>query len=316
MREIGGYIELDSYKGSMPHENGIKLNCGRCALEYIIKAYHIQKLYFPKLMCDSNDNVLQKSGVVVKYYSIDIDFHPVLPEREKDEWLYLVNYYGQLSNEYIVSLGENIIVDNSQAFFQEPIQELETIYSCRKYFGVADGAILFSKKTVEVLEQDESFHRMNYLLGRYERTASEFYNEYLERENHFSDVTIKRMSRLTENLLHGIDYEYVKKNRTDNFLFLYEELKEKNQLTLSVPIGPFMYPFLIPNGSRLRKVLQKKKIYVPILWPSVFNVCKNEELEYYLTENILPLPIDQRYSIDDMKYMVEIIKKCLREVAE
>lgn len=38
MKEIGGYIELDTYTGSMLHEDGIKLNCGRNALAYLIKA--------------------------------------------------------------------------------------------------------------------------------------------------------------------------------------------------------------------------------------------------------------------------------------
>ena len=58
MKEIGGYIELDTYTGSMLHEDGIKLNCGRNALAYLIKAKEIKKLYMPKLMCDSCDKVL------------------------------------------------------------------------------------------------------------------------------------------------------------------------------------------------------------------------------------------------------------------
>lgn len=38
MKEIGGYIELDTYTGKMLHSDGLKLNCGRNALAYIIKA--------------------------------------------------------------------------------------------------------------------------------------------------------------------------------------------------------------------------------------------------------------------------------------
>ena len=45
MKEIGGYIELDTYTGKMLHSDGIKLNCGRNALEYIIKAKNIKKLW-------------------------------------------------------------------------------------------------------------------------------------------------------------------------------------------------------------------------------------------------------------------------------
>ena len=53
MKEIGGYIELDTYTGEMMHEDGIKLNCGRNALAYVIKAKNIKKLWIHKFMCDS-----------------------------------------------------------------------------------------------------------------------------------------------------------------------------------------------------------------------------------------------------------------------
>ena len=49
MREIGGYIELDTYRGKMIHDDGVKLNCGRCALEYIIQTKNIKKCMFLNL---------------------------------------------------------------------------------------------------------------------------------------------------------------------------------------------------------------------------------------------------------------------------
>ena len=37
MREIGGYIELETFRGRMLHEEATKLNCGRNALAYLWK---------------------------------------------------------------------------------------------------------------------------------------------------------------------------------------------------------------------------------------------------------------------------------------
>ena len=65
MREIGGYIELDTYTGSMLHEDAVKLNCGRNALAYLLEAKKIKKLWMPKFMCDSCDLVLESHGVEV-----------------------------------------------------------------------------------------------------------------------------------------------------------------------------------------------------------------------------------------------------------
>lgn len=119
---------------------------------------------------------------------------------------------------------------------------------------------------------------------------------------------IKIMSKLTQNLLHGINYDLVKKRRTDNFEYLHEKFEKINVLKLRCIEGAFMYPLYIENGFKIRKELQKEKIYIPMLWPNVVESCKESEVEYKLAKNILPLPVDQRYTIEIMKYMEKIIK--------
>lgn len=312
MREVGGYIELDSYHGRMLYDDGIKLNCGRKALEYIIKAKKIKKIMMPKFMCDSCDKVFRDNNVEVRYYSIGIDFKPIIVKRDEQEWLYLVNFYGQLTENDIKSYGARIICDNAQAYFEKPIKGLDTLYTCRKFFGVADGAVLYTDKKISVIPQDESYDRMKFLLGRYERTGSEFYQEYVNNNNYFENQEIKRMSKLTENLLHGIDYEFVKRRRTENFTYLNKKLSPINKLTLLIPEGAFMYPLYIDEGAEIRKKLQEKKIYVPILWPSVLSLCNDIDLEYDMAKNILPLPVDQRYTVGDMKIIIQKIYDLIR----
>ena len=311
MREIGGYIELDTYTGPMLHGDGIRLNCGRNALAYLIEAKGIKKLWMPKFMCDSCNGILRKENVEVTYYSIGLDFKPKGANPAEDEWLYVVNFYGQLSNGYLSSLKAqhpNLIVDNAQAYFQMPLPETDTMYTCRKFFGVADGAILYTDAVLdEEIPLDESFHRMRFLLGRYERPASEFYSEYAANNRFFADEPIKRMSRLTENLLHGIDYEAVKQRRTENFAYLHKWLSGINHLDLTIPEGAFMYPLYLENGAEIRNKLQAMKIYIPTLWPAVFALCGKMEPEYDMAKNILPLPVDQRYGTEEMEYLVSII---------
>ncbi len=314
MKEIGGYIELEHFNRPMLHDKGIKLNCGRNALAYLIKAYNIRKIAMPKYMCDSCAGILHSNNVEIDYYSVGIDFKPIIGKLDLEEWLYVVNYYGQLSEDYLFSLKEkyNLIVDNAQAYYDAPIGKTPTLYTCRKFFGVADGAILYSEKKIEVEERDESFTRMNFLLGRFERSASEFYSEYTENNRLFANEPIKRMSSLTENLLRAIDYDEISKRRVDNFTHLYDKLCSFNKLQLHIPNGPFMYPLYIENGVEIRKQLQAKKIFIPTLWPAVFKLCGENELEYDMAKNILPIPIDQRYGIEDMDYLVEEICKCLK----
>lgn len=308
-KEIGGYLELDKYHLPMLHDEAIALNSGRNCLAYLIQKKRIKRIWIPKFLCVSVSDVCMREGCEVCYYSIGIDFTPILAPT--DDWVYLVNYYGQVNNDRIREYKKqysNLIIDNVQAYYQPPVEGIDTIYTCRKYFGVSDGAFLYTDAELEELEQDESFERVKFLLGRFERTASEFYSEFVSEEEEFSKFPVKKMSKLTDNLLHGIDYEMVKNKRTENFSYLHSSLKGVNKLELSIPAGAYMYPFYIKNGSEIRKKVQAKKIYVPTLWPDVFNLCGENELEYDMAKNILPIPVDQRYDIEDMFYIVDIIK--------
>lgn len=311
MKEIGGYIEFETFYSDMLYDDGIKLNCGRNGFAYLIESRNIKKVRFPKMMCDSNDKVLSNYDLNVRYYSIGSDLKMEDITLDEDEWLYVVNYYGQLTDEYIMSLKkkyDRIILDNAQAYFHRPVKGIDTVYTCRKFFGVADGAILYTDAKLDrQLPVDESFGRMNFLLGRFERTASEFYGEYAANNDMFFDEPVKRMSRLTENILHGIDYGLIERKRTENFRTYHEAFASVNKLELNIPAGAFMYPLYIENGKAIRKKLQDMKIYVPTLWPNVLENCTKSDAEYDMAENILPLPCDQRYSHNEIKYVIEAI---------
>ena len=311
---------MESNHGSLFHETAIALNCGRGALEYLCEAKKIKKLYLPCFLCSSVPNLCKKIGVDFEYYPINKNFEPVFQqELGVGEWLYIVNFYGQLSNDYLNGWKQKygrVIVDNAQSYYQLPVQGVDTLYTCRKYFGVSDGAFLYTDAQLDrEIPKDESFDRMHFLLGRYERVANEFYGEYVANNQLFATEPVKKMSRLTENLLRGIDYEAVAKKRQENFDFLDAELGSRNELTLKSVNGAFMYPLLIKNGSVIRKVLQKEKIYIPTLWPNVMEECKEDSLEYRYATDILPIPVDQRYGENDMKYLVEVIKRVSSERA-
>ena len=316
MREIGGYIEFENYDGNIFHERAIPLNIGRNCLRYLIKSRNIKKIALPYFLCDSVINLCKKEKLKIVFYHVNQDLLPCIKNLEKDTWLYIVNYYAQIPTSnligYAKEFNNRIIVDNAQAYFEMPIEGIDTIYTCRKLLGVSDGAFLYTNKILnEKFPQDESFNRMNFLLGRYERTASEFYKEYVENNKMFSNEPIKFMSKLTENLLRGINYKDVINIRSLNFEYLAKSFENINKLRINNSTGMFAYPLWIKNGYKIRKKLLSKKIYIPTLWPNVINELPNNCLEFDLAMNILPIPCDQRYDIRDMKYIVEEVRKCL-----
>lgn len=315
MKEIGGFLELELNHGSEFHEHGIALNSGRNGLRYLIRGRIIKRIWLPKLLCSAISDTCKEENVEILYYSIDKQLRPVLSQSLEGDWLYLINYYGQYSVEEIRHLGQiyqNIIVDNVQAFYTKPIDGLDTIYTCRKFFGVPDGGYLYTDCTLsEILQKDESYDRLTFLAGRLERSANEFYSAYRENEQRIDELPLRRMSMVTQNLLRGIDYEQIKKDRERNFSYLQECLRSINQLKLYLPDGPYMYPLLVKGGAKIRKKLQEKKIYIPTLWPNVLQECPVNSLEYQYATDILPIPVDQRYSVRDMETIVDEIRGLL-----
>ncbi|SMP52627.1 hypothetical protein [Anoxynatronum buryatiense] len=313
IKEIGGYFELESFSKHDFYCNLIALNTARNALAYVIKAKKISKVYIPRYLCDSVRTFLRLISVDYELYSIDKNFRPILSTSlNQHECIYIVNYYGQLNNKSIEELKithGRIILDNTHSFFQEPIEGIDTIYSCRKYFGVPDGAYLSTIEEVdEQLERDVSSNRLNHLIGRFEGGAYAFYDEFRKVESTLGGESLKSMSRLTKNILRGIDYDFVAGQRCENFNYLHGRLGQLNGLIeLRRDKGPFSYPLLLETGARIKKKLIDKRIYVPTLWPNVTRENKPNTLEYYYAANIIPLPCDQRYCVEDMKIIADTI---------
>lgn len=325
-KEYGGYIELDEYSGEEYYPEAWALNSGRAALRLFIRLKKIRKIYLPAFCCDTVREACAAEGILWEYYSVDKDFRPCLSEEDAgNDWVCLVNFYGVFDDGDMQALMQQyprLIVDYTHAFFQRPLKGMNVLYSCRKFFGVPDGAYLIlgegeGEKIYETLPQDLSFERMHFLLGRFEAGASPFYQEYAQNNDFFANEPIKRMSKLTHNLLRAIDYPRVCGQRTENFAFLHRQLKEKNVLNLPPAIeGAYAYPFWFNgdkiSGKEIRRRLIAQQIYIPMLWPEVCSLEEASPLERQMTENILPLPVDQRYSRGDM----EEILGCLLRILE
>lgn len=319
MKEIGGYFELERFSGKPYHEGAIELNCGRSCLEYLIDLRSISTIWLPDYICDSVYRLCEKKRVAVKRYSVDsnfsIDFNFQIGA---GEYLYLVDYFGQLSDSMVqqgleISRG-NLIVDESQGFFNLPRKDIDTLYTCRKYFGVADGAYLYTKggeRLSEDLAISESHHHMDFVLGRYEEGANKYFEKSKANNARFSEEGLREMSSLTRNFMNAIDYENARAARERNWLALDEALGKSNLLKLTLPCGPFMYPFYSEKIEGVRKAMAGMKVYVPTLWPNVLIDSSKEAPAYKLANNILPLPVDQRYDERDMDRIVEVLQKCL-----
>lgn len=321
MKEYGGYLplELTSKKEYYHGEDVLPLNCGRSAIYYALRDANPSKVYIPHYNCQSVIEAVKRSGVKFEFYFLNEDFEPIDIQLKKNEYILWVNYFGIFSNEKankIIKQYKNVIIDNTQAFYSKPNQEAYNIYSCRKFFGVSDGAYLIKKNLkIKNLEQATSYQTSMQLIKSIDLGTNEGYQEYLYAEDHIFNEA-KRMSKFTQKILSSIEYESIKTIRNRNFLNIHEKLKKINQLSDKITITlqtPMIYPLLVKD-KYLRKKLIENNIYVPQWWQYLIEQLEKNTFESYLSSYLFPLPIDQRYNEEDMNTIAGfILKECKYE---
>jgi hypothetical protein len=313
-KAIGGYFELQLPLKEEYYSSLIKLNTGRNALEYVLKVNNYTNIYIPYFTCEVMLEPIKKMGLSYYFYTIDKNLEPVIDfEIAPTDCFLYTNYFG-IKQDAIDRLSRqipNLIVDNSQAFFSKPLPGIDTFYSCRKFFGVSDGAYLQSNKISSLkFEKDFSTDRMSHLLKSIDYSVEEGYQNFVENNESLERNPIKRMSSITKRILMSIDYEDCRRIRNRNFKILHEALADKNNLTLDLSSieAPLCYPLLIEKKIVRRKLISKR-IYVPTYWPNVFKWTTEKMYENYLATNLIPLPIDHRYNEEDMLRIVSCLKQ-------
>lgn len=316
---IGGYFEWEfpPVKNHGLHDGEILLNSCRHSLEYILRGLNeVVLVWIPYFTCEVVQEPLKRLNIPYRFYHInrDLEIATDIALAEK-EYLVYTNYYG-IKDAYVESLAKKyankLIVDNAQALFCKPHNVCHQVYSTRKYIGMPDGGLAVTSvpDNTDVMPIDLSYGRCTHLLKRLELNPSEGYRNFQEDDEQLSKCELSRMSAISRGIFASVDFEFIKQKRRDNFAILHNILGRTNEL--AVPFEdlfecPLVYPYWVENGKELKKKLISKSIFVATYWPNVFEWCMANDLEYELANNVVCIPVDQRYGTDDMERVLKEI---------
>ena len=318
-KAIGGYFELELPFCDEYHKKALRLNSGKNCLEYILRARKYKKVFIPYYTCEVVLYPFEKLEVAYVFYHINekLEIQEDIILHDGEALLY-TNYFG-LKQIYVeqlaVKYGDQLIVDCTQAFYARPLENIDTFYTCRKFFGVSDGAYLYSNERADIqIEQSTSYERVAHLVKRIDVSPEFGFNDFHVSDNTLADEDIKMMSRFTQRVMQSIDYEKAGTKRRDNYNYLHMFLGENNLFTLALDDDavPMVYPFF-SNDEDLRSKLIDNKIFIARYWPNVLEWCLQKDWEYQLAKNLVCLPIDQRYNEDDMIYMLNLLNIYLKK---
>ena len=302
MEAIGGYFELE-----VPRAKTLKpaltFQSARAAIASLCLQTGIKRAWLPTFLCDTVGDELQRVGIEVARYELQSDLTPELGLAvDTDEAALIVNYFGvcrtQLDKVLGVLPSHQCIIDNSGAYGEPPRECLGNIYSCRKFFGVPDGGLLITDQDVAEPPgfDKHSIDRCEHLLRRLDRDPEEGLSAYRDAEQSLVGAKHRRMSMLTRRLLAGVDYQIACARRRDNFRAVDSFLGAINNFCFGdcMPTSPLTYPLMLDDGAAdLRATLIDHRVFSPIYWPELLDsgCCQAAEL----AENIVHIPIDQRY---------------------
>lgn len=314
-KAIGGYFALETQpQKNYLHQDLLHLNTARNSFEYILRGRRYAHVYIPYFTCDVLMEALQKLNIEYTFYDVDNNLEPIFDYNliRGNEGFLLTNYFG-IKSVYIrsnASLINNLILDNSQALFDAPINGIDTFYSPRKFIGVADGGYLSTTAHLDmVFDDDHSWDRMTHLLKRADLDAEAGYADFKHNDAALERQPIRKMSSITSAILQGVDYKSIREIRRRNFDYLHRQLKSSNKLDIDSGSNtiPMIYPYRINNAVQVKKRLLENKIFCATYWPNVFEWCTEQQNAFHLAGEIIPLPIDQRYNLIDMQNILEYV---------
>ncbi len=314
---MGGFFGLElPFYGNFPHVEDpccAYVNSGRAAFELLLR--HMprpERLWIPRFICDTVLQAPRRLNIPVERYSCTLQLEAQLPAIGKHDLVLLVNYFG-LTETAVARLASQLpghcMVDATTALFTPALPGVPTFYSPRKFCGVADGGIAQAPFPLVSLPEEDSRSSATslHLLERIERGAAEALaaSELAERE---LENQPRRMSPLSRRLLNSIDFEAAARRRMENYSLLHQALGSINRLHLpSTPAhAPMCYP-LVTGIPDLRETLIDAGVALPLFWPEVINSTNAGDNENLLARQLMPLPLDQRYSAADMKHLIHLI---------
>ncbi len=135
------------------------------------------------------------------------------------------------------------------------------------------------------------------------------YGDSLDNESRFDGGG---MSPLTRRILASVKYNALRLRRRANYEALHAALAPHNALDCPSGADAMIYPFLC-RVDGLRGRLIKNKVYVSQWWKYLLELLPADSVEADYSRYLLPLPIDQRYTPDDMRALAALVLQLKEE---
>ena len=314
--------------------------CGRTALDLVVQdAMPVRSAYLPAYCCHTMIEPFVAKGIKVSFYDVfftdtGIDWN--FDEDNDCDLVFLMDYFGFRNSETMrlaasqKAKGKAVVYDATHSMFCEGIDYSACDYvfgSFRKWFGVNAGfcANRSGWAGLPVLTQNTAYIKTR-------NTAFEDKRKFMQGEAIEKDIFLQAFSQAEESLetdyrgyapdaqsletLKHVNVDFLRQRRREHAAFVIEAINAMNSDIVRSPYCrmqendcPLFVPLQISPEQRLalRRLLIEQRIYMPIHWP-LSDLHQTNELSRRIYDTELSFVCDQRYSLEDMKRTMEVIR--------
>ncbi|GAA0076322.1 hypothetical protein UT300005_07000 [Clostridium sp. CTA-5] len=326
---------------------GVLLSGGKSAIEFILNDINFKEneiLALPSYLCPTIIGFIENIGISYEFYvvneklELEIETLKELIIKFNVRAVFFIDYFGFYQKENVRSFLNSLksqkiilIEDAVQSFWIKRQQRFIGNYifnSYRKFLPI-DGSIVLCNKNIELQSvEDNYFNIVEQAREKKRKFISESAGEEQDflklfdraHREYYKRKKVYGMNRRYKEFLNHIPVEKLIQKRKENYNYLFSNLKnisdiefiyDNEDLNNSIPLA---FPIFLMNRDYVRKELMKNHIYAPIHWDlREEKWINNIKTSLNISKNILSLPIDWRYGIENMDYLVRTLKAILRE---
>src|SRR5579859_1623864 len=154
MKTYGGFFKtVELPQDDLFHfpEKALPMHSGRASLVRILQTIGAKRVWIPDYSCPVILKTIQGIGLEAKIYPINnrFSFKISWDFKSTDCVLYLTYFLNNTAGGFDVgdalsdNFGEQVIIDNTHDYFHAGYKHSYSFNSCRKWFGVPDGSLLY-----------------------------------------------------------------------------------------------------------------------------------------------------------------------------
>ena len=316
---------------------------GRDAMKAVARIIGGSRVLLPALCCESMILPFCANGYDVEFYKMNPDLTgdeaDVRAKLADGAVLLYMRYFGirPFTDEFLLSLRESgrgivFVEDRTHDIIiprgEEGFAPDAVLASLRKWAALPEGGMLetamgscaaapdtrFGDTRREVMEM-----KVRYLETWEPELKKEFLGKLHDAERLLDESGEPcRMSAEYEALLRRVDFTALLAKRRANVAWLRERLAALDGTRLRFLSGhpeesTLYFPVYLENRIDIQRAMAQHGVYCPVIWPEPEAVRGGCEVSRYVTEHMLALPCDQRYTLEDMDFIADTLIEALEK---